>query len=280
MPFTPRAFGKLEEMEQAYQIRMLNSPAGLRMMYAAAVLFLFSGCVADQRNAKSGAKQENNLTGIAWERPGEDPRPAPIKPADVTASNNDNQQSQSGAVNLALGKFAEVLKTELTGVKAEIKTQIQNEFQNTVDVNLQAQNKVIAKAFSDFEIKVTNAVNLKLEAKARAELDNQQAWNQQISKLTQEMTAGRDVNNKTIQFTAGMQSILEKSYESQIDTVKEFCWMFVALISAGLAYLKLRENNDTKREMKRDELDSQEDLALIELQRKKTAVMQRGKHGE
>jgi hypothetical protein len=247
---------------------------------------LLSGCVGDQRNRQTNTQ---HIPPVGFLKHADEIQTASreVVPAksEVSASNNANEQSQTGIVNAAVGKVTENLKLDLAavkqetrdlvnGVRADVKSEIEAQFKLSANANV--------KASAEFEARISNAVTLavnqKIEAALKVNAENQQAWNQSISKMQQEMKAGRDNFNHTIQFTSGMQALLEKSYESQIDTVKEFCWMFVALISAGLAYLKLRENNDTKKEMKRDQLEHEEDMALIS--KKKTSVMQRGLHSE
>lgn len=251
--------------QQDRSLHLLDEKQKMKIEYLLIISLVFLvGCVGTHRN-KQDVNQGAPRLGVWPDVQGEELPPpkkenVPAKEITAVASNNANEQSQTGAVNLALGKFAEVLRTELNGVKAEISTQVQQEFkfQTTASAAVAAELKSEIRA--EINQAVSVAVNQKVEAFKNSQLEALTGVKNDISKFQQELTAGRDIHNQTIQFSKEFQQALKDSHESHMYTIEKFIWLLGQLATAFFLYLRFSRK-----------LDSQEEMALIKGKREKHA---------
>jgi hypothetical protein len=205
------------------------------------VFVVLTGCVGDQHNTMPVSQgQVPSIAATPVLAPPE------VTKADLNqlrsetiASNNAAQQSQTGALNAALGKFAEKatgIEGDVSAVKAALNTHVQimtsavADIKNSLSLNATAITQIRADVKADLQAEF----QAKLDAQASVNATAVAALKSEISNLTNNLSAGRDVNQT--QFTKDMAATLDASYKAMVSEIKQAMWAIVAIchIFAGI----------------------------------------------
>ena len=197
-------------------------------------LMLLSGCMGDH-----GLQQMNSVEGRDVKRldapariPAKDLPPAEVVDLaplqkQLAASENKTQQSLSG-LGVQLGKLADTVK----GVEANVNARL--------DATVEAQATLALRAVADIETRLTAAVRADVDAQAHAHAEVVATLTAKIDQLAavqaglentvqnqrQEISAARDANVKTVQYTREM---MQTQINASDNTVKVIAIAFGAV---------------------------------------------------
>lgn len=153
----------------------------------------------------------------------------PVQRVEASASNNATEQTQQLGIQIAkLGERVEGIHAELNSTinaNATLSASAVADIRASIRTEIDATAKVNAKAVAELDVK--------LEALAAAQV----GINNRIDQTTQTISAGRDANTKTIQFTKDMSDTLIESERSHgrtlIAVVLLLCGVLVVFLECS-----------------------------------------------
>jgi hypothetical protein len=187
---------------------------------------------------------------------------------DIAASQNAMQNNMQSLLGANIGKLSEdFLKLQLTlsssigDIRNNMSASLASN--NELRAMVKAQMDVNAKLEADFRamIKVNAELNAKVDALASAQVGVGNKVDSAVSEFKQSLTAGRDVNNSTVQFNKEMLRALESANEVATASIKQFAAVLLALISTAATIVGLVLRASRKRAELRAEQSKNEMLA-------------------
>jgi len=216
-------------------------------------IIVLSGCVGDQRNVQNVPQTSAPpVVNMAPSQPAVSRDDLERLRSETVASSNANQQSQTGALNLAMGKMAEEMngvRGDLSGVKADLK--ISNSA--TAELHATMSNKADVTALAQLRAELKAEIQAELNAQMNAQGAAVAALKSTVDNQAQTISAGRDSNTSTIQFSKEFQQTLEASYKAMVSELKQalYCIAAVCHIWAGVIIALL--HGSVKHERKRSD---------------------------
>lgn len=206
---------------------------------------------------------------------------------DMDVSQNAIQQNLQSLLGVSVGKLSDDLIKANMELKdllhAEISTKI-GEIQNNMSASLASNNDLRAMIKAQMElnakleadIRAQVEINAKLEAKVSIYAAGQAGVNNKLdqyqNELKQELKAGRDVNNSTVQFNKEMLEALRSANQVTEVSLKQFAVILLAIISlVGTIFTIMYRRRAVKAETKNVELDR--DLKTKQMQFERAIAM-------
>jgi uncharacterized membrane protein YraQ (UPF0718 family) len=211
----------------------------LKYLFAAMLVLLLAGCIGDQRNSQAPSPPVINITPAQ-------PAQSDVSKADLEKLHSETQAMATTAQQSMTGLGANIasLQARTTGIEGDVsavKTQITATMQNIANVFTELKATLTANTTAVAQIKADMKAEFdaKLTAQAQINATAVAALKSEITSLTQNMSAGRDVNST--QFTKEMQQTLTAAYQAQVrmmyyafGTLIAICHIWAGLIIAIL----------------------------------------------
>lgn len=211
------------------------------MKRAIAILVVLAGCAGDQANRQSGDFGAINMPPIEVKVPNDERTPAAL--AELSARQDQTTQALSGLgaqvreVNARQEvQFDSIAKVQIqlqndvrTTVQAtaDVKAELSSWISNTIEMNNQLRVDVANEIKLHTEIKDLSA---KVEAMVAAQGAAVVGFNNRLDQVSQNLSAGRDVNNT--QFTSQMASTYEAFISAFVWSVGIAALVAIATIGA------------------------------------------------
>lgn len=169
----------------------------------------------------------------------------------IETSQNAIQNNMQSLLGVSVGKLSEdLLKLQLS-MSSKI-----GDIQNSLSASVASGNEL--RAMLKLQMRVNTELHAELRAmiKANAQLGAQVGWNNEIrnsiSEFKQDLKAGRDVNNNTVQFNEQMLEALKSANSTTVETNGFYQKIMMALIGLAGTIVTLiyrKRSKDSEREL-------------------------------
>lgn len=205
-------------------------------IFATMALVLLAGCAAIEKTEQNREQIKQELTRAepvsVVAVPDEELRKQIGELRTESQQSNNNTNNRIEGIGLQFSKVAEKVQG-FGGDLAHVKT--------TFETSFKAQAEVIANLKVQLDVANTAIANFHVDLKNSAELNT--ALKQQLETLTQNVSAGRDSNVKTIQFNSNMVEALKNDGRTQFWTVVVFALLTFLLQERSRARAEARFHN-------------------------------------